>query len=265
MPLLTFPYPEPLEEGVLVRRYNRFLADIKRSDGSMIVAHCVNTGRMEGLVKEGSRVWFSRSNNPKRKLKYTWEISEIDGYLIGTNTSIPNQIVKRLLEERLLRGFTSWEEMKPEKKYGENSRTDFWLKEKKKEHYIEVKNCHLVYPDNRGYFPDSVSERASKHLLELAHVVSQGNKATVIFTAQRSHTKAVRPSELHDPFFAQTARKVAQEGVKFKALEIIPTPEALIVEKMIPVDLKEYNLKAPEKWKSDLSQYSGWKQIKRKG
>ncbi|MEO8377476.1 MAG: DNA/RNA nuclease SfsA [Candidatus Sumerlaeota bacterium] len=250
-PILVIPHKQPYLEGRLIRRWNRFLADIALADGTKIVAHCVNTGRMECLTQAGLRVWVTKKDDPARTLGYTWEMVEVDGVMIGANTSLPNTFVRALLEKRLLRGFSAWDEMKAERKYGENSRVDFWLREGKKEHFIEVKNCHLVYPDKRGYFPDSVSERATRHLEELAEVVRQGHRATVIFTAQRGDTKAMRPSDAHDPVFAAAARKAKAAGVDFKALRIRPTPEAMIIEQMIPVDLKEYETARMQRWMAE--------------
>ncbi len=258
-PLLEFPFPETLLRGRLLRRYNRFLADIELNSGEKIIAHCVNTGRMEGLVQPGARVWASPANNPKRRLRYTWELVEIDGVMIGANTSVPNKIVGQLLEKRLLRGLAKWTDLRPEFRMGPKSRVDFWLREGTREHFIEVKNCHLVYPDGRGYFPDSVSARATKHIEELIELAKAGHRATVIFTAQRGDTKALRPSDLHDPAFAAAARRAKEAGVDFRALRIQPTEDALIVEESIPVDLKPYGLSRQKKWYEENRDASGWK------
>lgn len=239
-PLLTIPFAAPLVPGRLVRRFNRFMADVELDDGRKVVAHCVNTGRMEGLTLAGRRVWLSPNDDANRSLRYTWQMVEVDGVMVGANTVLPNQMVRRLIEARLLRGFTQWSEMKPERKYGANSRIDFWLREGRREHFVEVKNCHLVYTDGRGYFPDSLSERATKHLEELIEVVRAGHRATVLFTAQRADAMAVRPSDVHDPAFAEAARRAHASGVRFRALRVVPTPEAMIVECAIPVDLKPY-------------------------
>ncbi|MBI1292351.1 hypothetical protein GC173_14115, partial [bacterium] len=125
-PLLIVPFPTPLVPGTLVRRYNRFMADVKLDSGETVVAHCVNTGRMEGITQPGLRVWLSHEPSPTRKLAYTWQITEVEGpILVGTNTALPNQIVGSILRERLLPGFP-WDELQSERRYGENSRIDFW-------------------------------------------------------------------------------------------------------------------------------------------
>lgn len=257
-----YPFETPLLRGVLRRRYNRFLADVLLDDGRAVVAHCVNTGRMEGLAGPGTEVWLTE-NFGNQKLRFTWQLARVGGVIIGANTAIPNRIVGALLRERVLPGFKRWSEMKPEKKYGANSRVGFWLREGKTEHFIEVKNCHLVYTDRRGYFPDSVSERASKHLEELIEIVRQGHKATVLFTVQRADAVAARPSDLHDPVFAETARRASREGVVFKALRIRPDLDGYHTEKFIPVELQTYAIERHKGWKVANDESSGWVQVRR--
>lgn len=248
MPLLTIPYREPLVAGRLLKRYKRFLADVELDDGRMVTAHCVNTGAMEGLTRPGLRVWLSHQPSPKRKLAYTWEITEVDGVLVGTNTGAPNGIVGALLRARVLPGF-EWDELRGEYRYGANSRVDFWLRDGDREHFVEVKNCHLTYPDGLGYFPDTVSDRAAKHLEELTREIERGHRASVVFTAQRADTWGLRPSDVHDPVFAAAARNAAASGVAFTALRIEPTPEAIVVHEQIPVDLAPYDPSPARAWR----------------
>lgn len=264
MALLTIPYPTPLLAGTLVRRFNRFMAEVDLDSGPRVLAHCVNTGRMETLTWAGTRVWLSKSPSKTRMLQYTWEIAEVDGVAIGANTIIPNKIVGKCLQARVLRGFTTFDEARPEVPFGDDSRVDFLLRKGKKLTYIEVKNCHLAYPDRRGYFPDSVSERATKHLHELSEVVAAGHRAVVIFTAQRTDARAVRPSDIHDPEFAKVAREAAAAGVEFKALMIRPTAEALIVEKWLPVELEPYDTTRQVAWmKANRAKGPAWVTVKR--
>lgn len=258
-PLYRLPYPNPLLRGTLLGRYKRFSADVRLDDGTVVTAHCVNTGRMEGLTLPGRRVFISPANNPKRKLRYTWEIVEVDDVMVGANTAIPNTLVGAMLRDRVLPGLDDWTELVPERKVGEKSRTDFWLKTPKGEHFIEVKNCHLVYPDGHGYFPDSVSARAAKHMGELAELASKGHQCTVIFTGQRADTRAIRPSDAHDPDYAAAARLAARAGVDFRALRIRPTERELVVECEIPVDLEPYDLTDPRRWREELrAEAPGW-------
>jgi sugar fermentation stimulation protein A len=239
---LSLPRPRPLLPGRLIRRYKRFLADVELQDGRPVTAHCVNTGAMEGLTTPGSAVWLSASDNPARKLAYTWELVEKDGVLYGTNTAEPNRIVKLLLERRALPWLGRYDEVHAERRYGLRSRADFCLLAGRRETWLEVKNCHLLYPDRRAYFPDSVSERACQHLRELAAAVERGGRAQVLFTCQMPGAKAVRPSDLHDPAFAAAAREARDRGVRFSALEIVHAPEAIEVRRRLPVDLAPYGL-----------------------
>lgn len=241
---VVLPRTAPLLEGRLLRRYKRFLADVELDDGAVVTAHCVNTGAMEGLTTPGNRVWLSRADNPKRKLAFTWELVEAGGRLYGANTGLPNRIVRHLLEGGHLPWLSHFHEVVPERRYGERSRVDFWLRGRRGELYLEVKNNHLLYPDRRAYFPDSVSARATAHLEELAAVVSDRPRvrSEVLFVCQMPGVKAVRPSDLHDPTFATTARRVAQEGVRFSAIEVLHTPEEVRITRRIPVSLAPYRL-----------------------
>lgn len=247
---LHLPRPEPLLEGILLRRYKRFFADVELTDGSKVTAHCVNTGAMEGLTTPGNRVWLSRADNPARKLAFTWELVETDGILYGANTGLPNRLVRRLLEERRLPWLAHYEEVRPERPYGERSRVDFWLGGRRGELYLEVKNCHLLYPDRRAYFPDSVSVRATGHLRELAAVLAPKVRAEVLFVCQMPGVREVRPSDAHDPVFATTAREVRAQGVRFSAIQVEHTPDEIVIRRRVPVSLKQYPTARIERWRA---------------
>lgn len=246
---MRFARETPLVAGTLLKRYKRFLADIRLHDGSVVVAHCVNTGAMEGLVRPGTRVWASESRNPARKLRYTWELAEVGGAVLGVDTSMPNRIVAKLLAARALPWLGAFDECAAERKYGDNRRIDFWLRRGTRETFVEVKNCHLVYEDGRAYFPDTVSERATHHLHELAKVVEQGHRAEVLFFCQIPDVKAVRPSDVHDPAFAAAAREAAEAGVGFSAIALAQTPEEIVVQGRVPVDLKPYATERIAEWR----------------
>jgi sugar fermentation stimulation protein A len=247
---VTITRPAPLLEGRLLRRRQRFLADVELPRGDVVVAHCVNTGAMEGLTRPGTRVWLSRATNPDRKLKFTWELAEVDGAVIGVDTSAPNRLVKELLARRALPWLGAFDEALPEQRYGERSRVDFILRKGTRRVFLEVKNCHLVYPDGRAYFPDSVSERAAGHLEELAKVVDARTRAHVLFFCQLPAVKAVRPSDVHDPVFAETARRVARAGVKFSAICMRQDEHSITIERRVPVDLKPYRTERMAAWKA---------------
>ena len=262
--LVRVPHPLPLIPGALVDRYDRFIAEIELRSGERIRAHCVNPGRMEGQVRPGVRCWITKvPPDSKRKLRYTWELVEEDGMIVGANTTAPNRVVAAVLAARVLPGLRRFTALRAEVSYAERSRVDFVL-DGATPHYIEVKNSHLRYADGRGYFPDSVSARATHHLEALAGVVEGGAKATVLFTIQRPDVRAIRPSILHDPEFAAAARAAADAGVRFRALTIRPTLEAYEVMREIPVDLRVYDTREHERWRAEKLRWSGWRRDPRR-
>lgn len=239
-----------LLEGTLIKRYKRFMADIELNDGRQVTAHCVNTGRMEGLTTPGTRVWVSPAQNPNRKLKFTWELAEIDGEMIGTNTGFPNQLVRYLLSHKLIPFFQHYDASKPEHKIGPSHRVDFLLtRDSGKNLYLEVKNCHLVYPDRVAYFPDSVSERATKHVNALVEETSDEVESAVLFLCQIPNVISVKPSDVHDPVFAEASRKAAKKGLEFYALSVRQTLDQIFIEGAVPVDLTPYPLEQVQAWK----------------
>lgn len=259
---LLIPHLQPLQPARFVQRFDRFIADVELEDGAVVSAHCVNPGRMEGLVRPGVRAWVSPApEGSKRKLRWTLELVEIEGRTVGANTVVPNRIAETLVRERQVPGLKRWRNLRREVPYGDGSRIDLLL-EGATDHLVEVKNCHLVYPDRRAYFPDSVSARAAKHLWELAREVEAGRRATVLFVLQRTDGVALRPSRLHDPDFADAAEAAAAAGVRFRAARVEPTPEGYRFQRMIPVDLAPYDHEALGDFRDALTPYSGWKRRK---
>lgn len=262
---VTYPHRSPLVEGRFLRRYKRFFADVELAGGEVVTAHCVNTGRMEGMLRAGARVWLSRADNPKRKLAWTWELIELDGVVLGANTALPNRLARRLLEEHHLDWLPRYEVVERERPFGERSRVDFRLsspgKPWRRRTYLEVKNCHLLYPDGRAYFPDAVSQRATHHLHELAAVQEAPgrDRGHVLFVCQVPGAVALRPSDAHDPAFAAAAREVRQRGVRFSAVEVVhevntaavggDCAAAITVTRRLPVDLRPYARRKVAAWR----------------
>lgn len=270
-PLLVLPREGTrLVEGRLIARRQRFLADVELlNPPRRVVAHCVNTGSMEGLVRPGARVWLSAADSPTRRLAWTWELVEIDGHLVGANTSLPNRLVRRLIEARCLPlpGLRTWKEMKPEAAIGaDKRRADFRLDGPGDQvTWIEVKNCHLAYEDRCAYFPDSVSERATHHLEELSRRAEAGDRAMVLFTCQVPNVAAVRPSDVHDPAFAAAARDAARRGVKFAAVQVHHTLAAITIEgTLVPVDLKPYPTEPVAAWRDAMRAAEGRPPLKKR-
>jgi sugar fermentation stimulation protein A len=250
-----FSWPTKLHEGRLVRRYERFIAEVQLRRG-LVRAHCVNPGRMEGMVVPGARVWLSEA--PGRALPWTWELMELDGVIIGANTALPNKLAGEVLRRGLLPGLDDATDVFAERVFGRGHRVDFLMQGPKGSHYVEVKNCHLVYPDRCGYFPDSVSERATSHVNALTRLVQKGHDATVLFTLQRPDVEKLRPSALHDPAFASAMRKAVRQGLKTRAVRLVPTLEGVFFDQEIPVETSRYDVEATRAWCVAYDETSGW-------
>jgi len=273
-PLLV-PYSRALLPATFVARRDRFITECRlESSGESVLAHTVNPGRMEAFVIPGARIFLEQTDKTTRKLQYTWELLEFPGLpgrdsqptiLCGTNTGRPNLIVKEVLSARLLEGLDDWTELKSEVKVSPDARNrlDFCLRSEvdghTRTHWVEVKNCHYVQ-DGWGYFPDSVSERAARHVHELAELIQKhGDRATVLFVVQRDDVVAgVRPSDFHDPGFAEACRQAGAAGVQFRALKVKCTLEGSEVVGEVPVDLEVYPL-APIRAQWELNRNTtGW-------
>lgn len=259
---VELPRERPLIPGILVRRYQRFLADVRldgdgdseEEGGEIVTAHCVNTGAMEGLTEPGNRVWLSEADNPRRRTRYTWELVEAQGRIYGANTAEPNRLVGRLLQDGHLPFLGAWAEVRAEVGFAGRRRVDFLLRgsvrSAARERLLEVKNCHLLYPDGRAYFPDSRSERASHHLEALAGECTEYRDAAVLFVCQMTPVRAVRPSDAHDPVFAETARRVRRAGVRFFAISIEHRIDCVRLIGRVPVDLRPYDVRRVQRWRA---------------
>ncbi|MBO6509825.1 MAG: DNA/RNA nuclease SfsA [Roseibium sp.] len=213
-------FAEPLISGRLVKRYKRFLADVVLDEtGEEITAHCANPGSMLGLKEPGSRVWLSKSDNPKRKLKYSWEIMEADGALVGINTAHPNRLVEEAIEEGRISGLAGYESLRREVKYGKNSRIDILLEGPAGEQtFVEVKNVHLMRDPGLAEFPDSVTARGAKHLVELADMVREGHRAAMVFLVQRPDCDRFSLASDIDPNYAKAFAEAKKAGVEAYAI-----------------------------------------------
>lgn len=228
--------------GSFLRRRMRFLVDVALPDGSEVTAHTANPGAMEGLLHPGAAVWLEPAAGAKRKLPFTWVAVDHLGVRVGVDTIRPNALVREMLLARALPELGGYEGVTSEFVHAPGSRVDFRLEAAGGPHDVEVKNCHLVYPDRRGYFPDSVSERASRHMRVLGEGCRAGHRCSVLFVVQREDAVALRPSDAHDPEFAAAARSAREAGVRFFALRTRPTDEGIEALGMIPVEMGPYDL-----------------------
>ena len=209
-------YP-PLIEGILIRRYQRFFAEIKIKNGEIVVAHCPNTGSMTGVCIPGNRVFLSQSNNPKRKLLYTWEIIEVDGELVGINTALPNNIIGKMIHNHLIPELEPYQTYKSEVPYGkEKSRIDFLLSGSLPDRYVEVKNTTWA-EDNLALFPDTVTIRGQKHLRELIDRIDNNDQATIIYFIHRGDCDRFSPGYEADPEYGEILRTAVNKSLQILA------------------------------------------------
>tara|TARA_Y100000780_G_scaffold30460_1_gene24958 strand:- start:27 stop:722 length:696 start_codon:yes stop_codon:yes gene_type:complete len=210
-------FPEPLVEGRLIRRYKRFLADVQLPDDTEVTAHCPNTGSMLGCQPENARVWLSRSDNPKRKLQYTWELVETaPGVLACVNTARPNAQARAAIEAGVVQSLAGYSQCRAEVRYGsEKSRIDLLLSGHGHEPdaWVEVKNVTLA-EGGEGYFPDAVTERGQKHLRELMAQVQNGDRAVLFFVVNHTGIEQVRPADHIDARYGQLLREACEAGVE---------------------------------------------------
>ncbi|MCY3565376.1 MAG: DNA/RNA nuclease SfsA [Gammaproteobacteria bacterium] len=210
-------YPGPLEQAVLLRRYKRFLADVETPAGEVLTIHCPNTGSMRNCREPGSRVWYTTSDNPKRKYRQTWQIVEVDGRnLVGVNTAMANPLVEEAIKGGLVQSLAGFTALKREAAYSSGGRADFLVSLPERDCYVEVKNVSLA-EEGVGRFPDAVTERGQRHLRELMAVRRDGFRAMVIFCVAHDGAQRVRPADDIDPRFGELLREAAREGVELLA------------------------------------------------
>ena len=212
----------PLESATLIKRYKRFLTDIKLPDGSERTIHCANTGAMTGCATPGNTVWYSTSDNAKRKYPNSWEISETDkGYRICVNTARANQLAVEAIENKTIVELLGYNALRTEVKYGsENSRIDILLEDNEKPPcYIEVKSVTLLdeqetSTEGQGFFPDAVTTRGQKHLRELTEMVESGNRAVLLFTVLHSGIEKVSAAHHIDAKYSLLLKQAQDAGVE---------------------------------------------------
>jgi len=233
-------FPEPLKTGRLIKRYKRFLADVKLDSGEEITAHCANPGSMMGLAEPGSKVWLLQNDNPKRKLKYSWELLEVDlgmgPILVGINTSHPNALVAEAISSRTISELSGYPALRREVKYGVNSRIDILLENNDLSRcYVEIKNVHLMRKSGLAEFPDSVTSRGKKHLVELSNMVAEGHRAVMVYLVQRGDAEEFSLARDIDVAYGEAFDAATEAGVEALAYNCEITPQAINVSRRIPI------------------------------
>ena len=229
-------FARALVPGRLIRRYKRFLADIQLDEG-VITAAVPNTGSMMGCLDAGNRVWLSESDSATRKYRHTWELVQVGRVLIGINTGLPNRLVAEAIAEGTIDELRGYANVRREVRFGEeSSRVDLVLEgARRKPCYVEVKNVTAAASKGVALFPDSVSERGSRHLRELMRLKAQGLRPVQLYCVQRGDVREVRPADGIDYEYGQTLREAIATGVEVLAYRATVTPTEIRLADRIPV------------------------------
>ncbi len=204
---------DTLIQGKLIKRYKRFLADIVLDNGKQITAHVPNSGAMTSTIADNCDVWLSFHDNPKRKLKYTLELTKIENQLICTNTNYANKVAIEAIKSGVIQELQGYSSLKPEQKYGQNSRIDILLEKGDQKCYVEVKSVTLKIDDFFA-FPDAVTTRGEKHLRELEQMVQNRHRAVMLYIIQRTDTLPFRLANEIDTKYYETFQEVTKKGVE---------------------------------------------------
>ena len=223
-----------LVRGILIKRYKRFLADVKLDNGKVVTAHCPNTGSMKGCCESGQPVYLSVHDNPKRKLKYTWELIEMPTSLVGVNTLVPNRLVYQAAEAELISELAGYGLVEREVKTGAESRIDLRLSNGPEDCcYVEIKNCTLV-EENIARFPDAVTKRGLKHLNELDNLVRSGHRCVMFYFIQRMDADVFEPADQIDPDYGYGLRQAVKHGVEVLAYDVSIDLAGIKLNRKIP-------------------------------
>ncbi len=228
-------FPSALEQGVLLRRYKRFLADVEMADGSVTTVHVPNPGAMLGLTAPGLPLWLSRSPDPKRKLPLTLEMMQIDGGLVGVNTLNPNRIAEAAIRRGGIAELTGYETLRREVRYDHDSRIDILLTDPDRPPcYVEIKNCHFLRSPGLAEFPDCNTVRGVKHLKALERVVQDGGRAVMLFVIQRTDAQAFDTADDIDRAYGPALREASSRGVEVLCYDCHLNSDAISLNRALP-------------------------------
>ena len=232
-------FDKQLNSATLIKRYKRFLADVTLEDGSEHTIHCPNTGSMSGCAETGDTVWFSTSDNLKRKYPFTWELTQTSSDdFICVNTQRANQLVEEALSAGIISELVGFESLRREVKYGkENSRIDVLLNYcEQPDTYIEVKSVTLL-ENGQGFFPDAVTTRGQKHLRELTEIVQEGHRAVLLFAVMHTGINSVSPASHIDKEYTRLLKEAEEAGVIILAYRASVSPEGMKLSDKLDVSL----------------------------
>ncbi len=230
-------FQTPLVPARLIRRYKRFLADMRLADGTEVVAHCPNPGSMMGLDAPGLPCWLEPNDDARRKLNYGWRLAELpDGHVAGIDTAVPNRIVREALLARAVPELAAYGTVRAEVRYGRASRVDFLLTEPGlPDAYVEVKNVHLRRSGDWAEFPDCVTVRGARHLDELAGMAAQGHRSVMLYVVQRTDCARFRLAEDIDGNYAAAAARAQSARVEMLCHGCAISPQAITLDGPLPL------------------------------
>ena len=240
-------FEKPLLRGVLLKRRQRFLADVRLADGTQVTAHCPNSGSMLGCLVPGSPVRLSESRNPRRRLPYTWEMVRVGRTWVGINTQWPNRLVEEALGEGRIPELAGYGVLRREVPVGEGCRMDLLLRNGRECCYVEVKNVTLA-SEGVALFPDAVTQRGTRHLRVLMDMAARGHRAVMLYVVQREDCQRFRPAQSIDPQYARTLREAVASGVEVLVYRARVRPQGIHLERSLAWDLdcREGRARAPE-------------------
>ena len=225
-------FKERLLQGALIKRYIRFFIDIKYKN-KIITAHCPNSGSMMGLLDRGNKAWFSLSDNPKRKLKYTLEMIEVKNKKVGINTLLTNKIVLEALKHKKINSLNKFNHIKTESKFSDGTRFDFLLSNDKEKCFLEVKNVTLLRENKIAEFPDAITSRGTKHLNELCNAKKKGYQSYILYLIQRENCNSFKIAKDIDEEYKIAFSKALKSGVKILCYDCKLNSEEIKLNKQI--------------------------------
>lgn len=230
-------FEHPTTTAVIHKRYKRFMSDIELPNGEIVVAHVPNTGSMKTCWEPMWKALVTKTDDPKRKLKYTLQMTHNGETWIGVNTAMTNKLVQEALENDVVKELTGYENIKPEKKVLD-SRIDFFLSDgKNKDAYVEVKNVTLLGDPGEVLFPDGVSTRGQKHLIDLTKLAQEGQRAVMLYVVNREDGNIFKPADAIDPEYGKLLRKAHKAGVEVLAYQCKLSDKGIKLSHSIEVDL----------------------------
>jgi len=232
-----FHHWPPLQGGTLIRRYKRFLADVELKNGETVTAHCPNSGSMLACAQPGRPVYVSHHDDPRRKLKYTWQLIDMPTSLVGVNTQVPNRLVELAVTFGQVPELAGYETVRREVKTSSHTRLDLLLEEPgRRSCFVEVKNCTLV-TDGAACFPDAVTSRGLKHLKELQALAAAGSRSVIFYLVQRMDADVFHPADHIDAVYGKELRRAVGNGVEMLVYDVAIDFEKIRIRRQVPVQL----------------------------